>query len=179
MGRLFGEFTQGQRFETPGRTITEADIAAFAGLTGDYNPVHTDVVFGAATEFGGRIAHGPLGIGLAFGLASRLDLIDGTVVALLGVTWDFKAPVRPGDTVKARIDVTGTRDVKNPNHGLLELGFVLLDQRGTIVQTGTARLLMRRTPHPKAGWGVVEAGADNGKDSQGDPATRPPPGNRR
>ena len=52
MGRLFGEFTTGQRFETPGRTITETDIVAFAGLTGDYNPVHTDEVFAADTEFG-------------------------------------------------------------------------------------------------------------------------------
>ncbi len=157
MGRLFDEFKMGQRFETPGRTITEADIGTFAGLTGDYNPVHTDEVFAAETEFGGRIAHGPMGIGLAFGLASRLDLIDGTVIALLGVAWDFKAPVRPGDTVKAQIEVTGTRAVKHPDRGLLELAFILLDQRGTIVQTGSARLLMRRTPHPKAKWGVMDS----------------------
>jgi acyl dehydratase len=176
MGRLFGEFATGQHFETPGRTITETDIVAFAGLTGDYNPVHMDEVFAAETEFGGRIAHGPMGIGLAFGLASRLDLIDGTVVALLGVAWDFRAPVRPGDTVKALIEVTGTRKVKNPDRGLLELGFTLVDQRGTIVQTGSARLLMRRTRHPKASWGVIGAGADNGKDGQDDPEKIAPRG---
>ena len=94
MGRVFDEFEIGQRFVTPGRTITEGDIGAFAGLTGDYNPVHTDETFAAATDFGSRIAHGPMGIGMAFGLASRLDLIDGTAVALLGVIWDFKAPMR-------------------------------------------------------------------------------------
>lgn len=179
MGRLFGEFTTGQRFETPGRTITEADIVAFAGLTGDYNPVHMDEVFAAETEFGGRIAHGPLGIGLVFGLASRLDLIDGTVVALLGVTWEFKAPVRPGDTVRALIEVMSTRGVKNPDHGLLELGFTLLDQHGTIVQTGSARLLMRRTPHPKAKWGGVEAGADDDKCGRDGPSTIAPQGSHR
>ena len=124
MGRLFGEFTTGQRFETPGRTITETDIVAYAGLTGDYNPVHTDEVFAADTEFGTRIAHGPLGIGLGIRpCVQNLDLIDGTVVALLGVTWEFKAPVRPGDTVKALIEVVSTRDVKNLDRGLLELGF--------------------------------------------------------
>src|SRR6202034_2420188 len=126
MGRLFGEFTTGQRFETPGRTITETDIVAFAGLTGDYNPVHTDEVFAAETEFRTRIAHGPLGIGLVFGLASRLDLIDGTVVALLGVTWEFKAPTRAGDTIHAVIDVVGKREVKNPEHGLVEIAIKLV-----------------------------------------------------
>src|SRR3984957_13032436 len=164
MGRLFGEFTTGQRFETPGRTITETDIVAYAGLTGDYNPVHTDEVFAADTEFGTRIAHGPLGIGLVFGLASRLDLIDGTVVALLGVTWEFKAPVRPGDTVKALIEGISTRGVKNPDHGLLGLGFTLVDQKGNAVQSVAALLIMRRTPHQNANWGEVEARADSHKD---------------
>jgi acyl dehydratase len=158
MGRLFDSFAVGQRFETPARTITEADIVAYSGLTGDYNPVHTDEVFAKATDFGGRIAHGPMGIGLAFGLAARLDLIDGTVIALLGVSWDFKAPVRPGDTIKALIDVVDMRNVKAADRGLLELAFTLLDQRGITVQTGSARLLMRRGAHPGAAWGLADSG---------------------
>ena len=155
MGRLFDEFSIGQRFETPSRTITEADIGTFAGLTGDYNPVHTDEVFAAATGFGGRIAHGPMGIGIAFGLASRLDLIDGTVVALLGVTWDFKAPMRPGSTIRALIEVVETRNVSNPAHGLLGLSITLVDEAGKPLQEGSARLLMRKTRHEKAKWGSV------------------------
>jgi acyl dehydratase len=126
--------------------------------------VHTDEVFAADTDFGGRIAHGPMGIGLVFGLASRLDLIDGTVIALLGVTWEFKAPVRPGDTVKALIEVISTRGVSNPDHGLLELGFTMVDQTGKAAQSGSARLLMRRTPHQKASWGDVETRAENHKE---------------
>jgi acyl dehydratase len=157
MGRLFDEFTVGQRFETPGRTITEADIVAFSGLTGDYNPVHTDETFAAATGFGGRIAHGPMGIGIAFGLASRLDLIDGTVIALLGVTWDFRAPMRPGDTIRAMIEVVETRDVKQPDHGLLGLAFIIVDEAGNTLQEGLARLLMRRKHHEKASWGLIES----------------------
>lgn len=155
MGRLFDEFSVGQRFETPSRTITEADIGTFAGLTGDYNPVHTDEVFAAATGFGGRIAHGPMGIGIAFGLASRLDLIDGTVVALLGVTWDFRAPMRPGSTIRALIEVVETRNVSNPAHGLLGLSITLVDEAGNPLQEGNARLLMRKTRHEKAKWGSV------------------------
>ncbi len=153
MGKTFGEFAVGQRFETPGRTITEADIMAFAGLTGDYNPVHTDEVFAASTSFGTRIAHGPMGIGMAFGLASRLDLIDGTVVALLGVTWAFKAPVKPGDTIRALIEVSQARDTKNPEHGFVELKIDMLDQRGTVTSSGSAQLLMRRTRPTTVAWG--------------------------
>jgi acyl dehydratase len=145
MGRVFGAFTVGQRFETPGRTITKADIAAFCGLTGDFNPVHTDETFARAAGFNGCIAHGPMGIGVAFGLASQLDLIDGTVIALLGVDWHFKAPVFPGDTIRAVIDVSEMRDVGDRDRGLLGLVFTLLDQHGTTVQTGSARLLMRRS----------------------------------
>jgi len=160
MGLLFGEFTLGQRFKTPGRTITTGDIGAFAGLTGDYNPVHTDAVFAAATDFGSCVAHGPMGIGMAFGLAARLDLIDGTVVALLGVTWDFKAPMRPGDTIHAMIGVIETRAVKHPDRGLLGLGIALLNQDGTTVQSGTAKLLMRRTPLAAAQWGDARPAPD-------------------
>ncbi len=159
MGRLYDEFRVGQRFRTPGRTITTADIGAFAGLTGDYNPVHTDEVFAAATDFGACVAHGPMGIGMAFGLASRLDLIDGTVVALLGVTWDFKAPVRPGDTIHADITVTETRAVKHPDRGLLGLGIALVNQDGATTQAGTARLLMRRTALEAARWGDLDGAA--------------------
>jgi acyl dehydratase len=158
MGRVFDEFEIGQRFVTPGRTITEGDIGAFAGLTGDYNPVHTNETFAAASGFGSRIAHGPMGIGIAFGLASRLDLIDGTVVALLGVTWDFKAPMRPGDTIHALIRVNGKRPVKDPALGLIELVIELVSQRDEILQSGSARLLLRKTRPPAAIWGQVESG---------------------
>ncbi len=144
MGKLFDEFREGETFDTPGRTITEADVIGFAGLTGDYNPVHTDEVYARQTEFGGRIAHGPMIIGLAFGLASRLDLIDGTVVALLSVSWDFHAPVRAGDTLYAAIRVIEKRETRKPGRGVLGLEFKVRNQRSEDVQTGRARLLMRR-----------------------------------
>lgn len=153
MGRLFQDFIVGQRFETPARTITEADIVTFAGLTGDYNPLHTDEVFARATEFGGRIAHGPMGIAMAFGLASRLDLLDGTVIALLGVSWEFAAPVRPGDTIRARIEVKETRATKRPDRGVVVLAVAMLDQAGAAVQNGSATLLMRRERPSAASWG--------------------------
>ncbi len=144
MGKLYDEFTPGRSWTTPGRTVTEADIIGFAGLTGDYNPLHVDEVFAAATGFGGRIAHGPMGIGMAFGLASRLDLIDGTAVALLGVQWDFRAPVRAGDTLHASITVREARPTKRDDQGVVTLAFTILNQQEVAVQEGVARLLMRR-----------------------------------
>jgi acyl dehydratase len=150
MGRLFDAFSVGQRFETPARVITEEDIFAFAKLSGDYNPVHTDDGFAKATGFPRRIAHGPMGIGLAFGLAANLDLIDGTAVALLSVAWDFLAPMKPGDAIKALIDVTEKRHVRDPARGLLGLSFTIVDSCGMSMQTGSARLLMRRTTYSAA-----------------------------
>ncbi len=160
MGRVFAEFEVGQRFVTPGRTVTEADIVAYAALTGDYNPVHTDEDFAAATAFGSRVAHGPMGIGLAFGLAARLDLIDGTVVALLGVTWAFKAPMRPGDTIRAVIDVVETRAVGHPERGLVGWAIAIVGRDDTVLQSGTAQLLMRRERPPAARWGLAAAGGE-------------------
>ena len=146
MGMYFEQFTPGATFHTPGRTITEGDIGTFAGLTGDYNPVHTDAVFAATTQFGTRIAHGPFGIGLAFGLASRLDLIDGTVIALLSVQWEFRAPVRAGDTLHAQIAATEARPSKQQDRGVVGLSIDMVNQHGETTQAGSCRLLMRRAP---------------------------------
>src|SRR3990172_4982130 len=78
-GRFFEEFTAGQRYTTPGRTVTESDIVTFAGLTGDFNSIHTDAVYAKASSFGERVAHGMLGISFAVGLAVRTGVLEGTV----------------------------------------------------------------------------------------------------
>lgn len=155
MGMLFDEFRVGDRWRTPGRTITESDIAAFAGLSGDYNPVHTDELFAADTAFGGRVAHGPMSIGIAFGLASRLDLFDGTVLALLSVSWRFHAPVRAGDTIAALIAVVERRETRHADRGVLGLDIAMRNGRDETVQTGGAQLMMRRSRPPRAAWGRV------------------------
>jgi acyl dehydratase len=79
-------------------------------------------------------------------------------VALLGLSWDFKAPMRPGDTIRALIGVTGKRPVTNPSLGLVELAIELVSQRDEILQSGSARLLLRKTRPPAAIWGPVESG---------------------
>src|SRR5438128_1961654 len=145
MGRFYEQFEIGQRFETPRRTITEADIVAFAGLTADFNPLHVDEVFASATDFGGRIAHGPMVIGMAFGLASRIGLLDGTALGLLTAEWEFHEPVRAGDTLCADVTVVDKRLTKKTDRGVVELRFEIRNQSGTVVQTGTAKILVRRS----------------------------------
>src|SRR6202000_983849 len=91
----------GDEFTTPGRTIGEYEIAQFAGLSGDYNPIHTDATFAAASPFGQRIAHGLLGLSVLTGLVNRLGIFETCTIALLGIEdWRFISPVFAGDTVQ-------------------------------------------------------------------------------
>jgi acyl dehydratase len=144
MGRTYEEFEVGQRFETPRRTVIEADISSFAGLTADFNPLHMDDVFAAQSDFKGRITHGPMIVGMAFGLASRVDVMDGTVLALLEIGWKFLKPVRPGDTIRAVVIVLEKRPTRTPGRGVVTMQIDVLNQDGEVAQTGTAKTLIRR-----------------------------------
>ncbi|RMG01219.1 MAG: dehydratase, partial [Acidobacteria bacterium] len=79
-GRYFEEFAIGQTYTSVGRTVTEHDVLTFAGLSGDYNQIHTDAEFSKNTPYGQRIAHGLLGLSIASGLAMRTGILEGTVL---------------------------------------------------------------------------------------------------
>ncbi len=150
MGRILAEFGVGEVLRTQGRTITEADIVGFAGLTGDWNPVHTDETV-AEPLFGGRIAHGPLFPGLAFGMLTEFDLIDGTAVALRNLSWDFAAPVRIGDTVHLVAEVVAVSPhPARADRGRIGLKMAFINQNDETVSTGTATVTIkteRGDPH--------------------------------
>ena len=150
MGPLhFEDFTVGDEYRPQGRTITEGDIVSYAGLSGDFNPVHLDAVHAASTRFGSRIAHGLLGLAVAGGLLSRVGVIDGTATALLGVAWRFVAPVRIGDTISAVITVAEARETSNPRYGIVTFAFLIANERAETVQEGTQTfLLLRRQAEP-------------------------------
>lgn len=108
-GYSFEELKEGMTAAVS-RTVTEADILMFAGVSGDTNPVHMDAEFAASTMFGGRIAHGMLSaafISTVFG--TRLP---GPGCIYLSQTLKFKAPVKVGDTVVARVTLTGLKTEK-------------------------------------------------------------------
>lgn len=145
MGLSYDQFEIGATYVTPRRTIIDADIMQFAGLTADFNPLHTDEVFASGTSFGGRITHGPMLVGMSFGLASRAGLFDGTVHALIDIAWKFLGPVRSQDTIHVEITVTGKRPSRKPDRGTVELRFDIINQRGETVQVGEAKVLMSRS----------------------------------
>jgi acyl dehydratase len=101
-------------------------------------------VFAIQSGFPGRITHGPMIVGMAFGLASRADVMDGTVLALLEIGWKFVKPVRPGDTISAVFTVLDKRETRVPDRGVVTLQIEVLNQHGDVVQTGTAKTLIRR-----------------------------------
>lgn len=143
MGRYLQDFAAGERFETHGRTITETDILDFAKFTGDWNPVHVDETV-AAPLFGGRIAHGPMFPGLAFGMLRQFDLIEGTVIALKDIAWTFEAPVRIGDTIRVLAEVTSvSAHPEKPDRGRVALALEVVNQDDAVVNRGTATLVVQ------------------------------------
>jgi acyl dehydratase len=142
-GMYYGDFKQGQRLRSPGRTITESDVVTFAGLSGDYNQLHTDQEFAARSPFGGRIAHGLLGPAVASGLAARLGLSEGTALALTKMAWKFTAPVYLGDTIQAVFTVVNKKLVSPGEGGFVKLDVELFNQDQELVQQGSWTLLVR------------------------------------
>lgn len=146
-GLYWEEWQVGAEFESPARTVTEADIVAFAGLSGDYNPLHVNEEYCKTTIFGGRIAHGPLVYAIAAGLLFQLHLYDDTLIAFLGFeNLKFTKPVKPGDTIRARIKVLEKRESSNADRGVMKRQLQVLNQRGEVVQEGIQAFLLKRKP---------------------------------
>jgi len=147
-GLYYEEFTVGQVLGGPARTVTETDVVQFAGLSGDYNPLHTDVVYAAETAYGQRIAHGLLGLAMATGLAARAGFIEGTTLAFVGLDWRFKGPIYIGDTIAITARVTRTRPMPSAGGGLVVFDVNVTNQHAAVVQEGTWSMMMRGRPAP-------------------------------
>jgi len=142
-GKYFEDFKVGDEFETPGRTVTEADIVAFAGLSGDFNPLHVDEEYAKKTRFGRRIAHGALTFAIMTGFWGRLGILEGTVFAFYGVDkLRFTKPVYAGDTLRAKIKVIDKQD--KGEFGLVVLHHEVVNQRNEVVMVCDVKLLMKK-----------------------------------
>lgn len=132
----------GMTATSPARTMTEADIVNFAGLSGDWNVIHTDKEFCAGTPFGERIAHGLLGLSIASGLVTRNP--GGNqhrLVAFLGMTWDFKRPIMIGDTIHVVQTVNSKRPTSKPGLGVVHYGAKVVNQHGKTCQEGEWKVM--------------------------------------
>jgi len=131
-----------------GRTVTEADVVAFAGLSGDYNQLHVDEEFArSATVHGRRIAHGLLGLSVASGLFTRTWLgagIQRHMIAMLAFEWQFQAPIFIGDTISVDVTVRSLKETSDWSRGIAVLERNVRNQESTVVQSGTTTMLLSR-----------------------------------
>lgn len=142
-GRYFEEFEVGQTIMTAGRTITEADIVRFAGLSADYNQIHTDAAYAAEDTFGERVAHGLLVLSVASGLAVQTGMIEGTVLAFRELDWKFSRPVMIGDTVHVLIEVSETKALPRLGGGNVTMKVTVFNQRDEVVHRGHWVMLVK------------------------------------
>ncbi|WP_338602102.1 MaoC family dehydratase [Sulfolobus tengchongensis] len=131
----FEDFQVGQKWETKGRTITEADIVIFTGITGALNPLFLDEEYGKKTRFKGRIVPGLLTASIAVGLTYQLptEPFGEGFVALARLEMDAKRPVKIGDTLRAIVEVIDKKE--REKDGRVYLTIKTLNQLGEEVMT--------------------------------------------
>lgn len=142
-GRYFEQFEIGESLLTAARTITEADIVRFAGLTGDFNQIHTDAVYAAKGPFGQRVAHGLLVQSIAVGLAVQTGFIEGTVLAFRELGCKFSLPIFIGDTIHVKLEVVEKKALPRLGGGQAVMKYQVLNQEQKVVQRGEWVMLVK------------------------------------
>lgn len=143
-GYFFEDLNEGDTFVSGARTVTETDLVAFAGVSGDFNPIHMDAVFSSNGKYSRRVVHGLLGMSIATGLLDRMGIFDGTMVAMLEINeWRFVAPVFVGSTVSLEMIIEGKRRTSSGDTGILQRRLRLLDQDDQVLQEGVITVMVR------------------------------------
>jgi acyl dehydratase len=144
----FEEFEIGQVNISLGRTVTESDVVSFAGLSGDYNQIHTDAEFSKNTPFGQRVAHGLLVLSIASGLAMRTGVLEGTTLAFREITeWKFTKPVFLGDTVHVIMTVKELKALPRLKAGTVTIEMDVRNQKDETVHKGVWVVLVASKPN--------------------------------
>ena len=157
LGYRYEDLFVGMRFRRPGRTITDADLVGFSGLTGDYSELHTSDVYAKASEFGQRVAQGMLGLAYAHGLMwARTGELRETAIAFLGIgDWRFVGPIYVGDTIFVNYTLAELRDSRSrPTQAIATFEVEVVKQDDSVVQRGRKALLVSKVPLA----GVVASG---------------------
>lgn len=137
MALYYEDLAEGQTFTSQARTVTETDLMAFAMLSGDWNPIHTDEEFAKKTHFGQRVVHGLFGLSMMTGLLDRTGLFGGSAIAMLDINnWQFKRPIFVGDTLHFEMEIVSKRLTRSGDRGIVDRKFTLINQKGEVVQEG-------------------------------------------
>lgn len=143
MGTFFEDVKIGEKYTSSGRTITETDIVQFAGLSGDYNPLHVDKEYARKSMFKQRIAHGALTFSVMTGLWDSLGFLRKTVIAFYGVDkMRFINPVYIGDTIHLELEIVEKKD--REKDGLIVILNRILNQKREEVMVCEAVLLVKK-----------------------------------
>lgn len=146
-GLYFEDYELGKTIVTDGRTISEADIVNFAGISGDFNPMHTNAAYAEKTPFGQRVAHGALVFSIATGLAYRMRFLEGTVLAFRSIDeWKFSAPVMIGDTIHCEVEVVELKEASKLGGGVVTFSVKVYNQDKKAVQKGKWSVIVASKP---------------------------------
>lgn len=146
----FDDIAVGDRCMSTRLTVTQTHIVGFAGLTGDFNPLHMDAEFAKSVGYDTTIAHGMLGHALSTGLRSAID--DWAIMAFLQTQRSFRKPIFAGDTVRYEAAIVETRASESKvDRGVVRVSIHLKNQEGTVVQEGEDVFLVMRDTAGKAG----------------------------
>jgi 3-hydroxybutyryl-CoA dehydratase len=156
----FEDLIPGDEWESPARTVTESDVVAFAGLSGDFNPIHVDHHASRENAFGRPVAHGLLGMAIASGLASNAPRVD-TIAFLAIEDWKFLQPIAFGDTIRVLTRVESVQPRARGRRALVTWKRRLVNQQEITVQEGTTKTLVRgRVSSANPGLDANESLAD-------------------
>ncbi|MHA1579720.1 MAG: MaoC family dehydratase [Candidatus Freyarchaeota archaeon] len=139
-GMTFPEFKVGDKLVSPSITVTESHISLFAGLSGDFNPLHTNEEFAQKLPFKGRIAHGMLTISMQSGFLGML--LAGTAMAFLEAEYKFRAPVKINDTIHTELEVAETKPAQKYDGGIVKFNMQIKNQRDETVVEGYATVMI-------------------------------------
>ena len=144
-GRTFEEFAIDDEIVGGARTVTEADVVLFACLSGDFHPQHMNEEFARKDPMGARIAHGLLVLSMATGLLNQTGAFEGTSIAILEMSVRFLKAVKFGDTIRATQKITGKKETRKPDRGVLTTRITVFNQEEqTVLEADQVILIYRR-----------------------------------
>lgn len=138
--RQYSDLKVGEVRQSPALTVTEAHIVGYAGLTGDVHPIHMNADYAKASQFGDRLAQGPLVFGIGMGMLLQADPLD--TIAFLGMDWKIVGPVKIGDTIHLRTTVHDMRVTSSGDRAIVTHHCEIVNQSGQVVQKGLTKVIM-------------------------------------